>query len=107
MAININGDTFSKEVLESDIPVLVDFWGPRCAPCLALMPAVEAMEAKYDGKMKLVKVDASQNKRFCLSMKVLSLPTCLFYKDGKEVDRLKGEGLTIDDIETSLRNMIE
>jgi len=107
MTMDINGDSFEQEVVQSDKPVLVDFWGPRCGPCLALMPAVEGLEDKYGEKMKLVKLDASQNKRFCLSLKVLSLPTYLFYKDGKEVDRLTGEELTIDDIETSLKNMIE
>jgi thioredoxin 1 len=71
------------------------------------MPAVEELENRYREKMKLVKLDASQNRRFCLSLKVLSLPTYLFYKDGKEVDRLVGEGLSIDTIETSLKNIID
>lgn len=107
MAKDVNADTFEKEVVQSEVPVLVDFWGPRCGPCLALMPAVEGLADKYGGKFKLVKLDASQNKRFCLSMKVLGLPTYLFYNDGKEIDRLSGEGVTIADIEKTMKTIVE
>ena len=107
MAIDINADSFDKEVIESDILVLVDFWGPRCAPCLALMPQVEDLEKKYEAKLKITKLDASQNKRFCLKLKVLGLPTYLFYKNGSEVDRLTGGELTINDIEDSVKKTIE
>jgi thioredoxin 1 len=71
------------------------------------MPAVEALEQKHGGKLKLVKLDASKNKRFCLSMRVLGLPTYLFYKDGKEIERLTGGELTITDIESSLKKILE
>lgn len=107
MGIDAGSDSFEKEVLESDRPVLVDFWGPRCGPCLALMGAVEELEMKYREKTKLVKIDASQNKRLCLRLKVLGLPTYLFFKGGKEVDRIAGQGVGIEDIESSLKHMIE
>jgi len=106
MAMDVNSDTYEKEVIESEIPVLVDFWGPRCAPCLALMPQVEDLERKYEGKLKITKLDASQNKRFCLKLKVLGLPTYLFYKHGTEVDRLTGGELTIADIERSVQKLV-
>jgi len=104
---SIDVDTFSKEVLESDMPVLIDFWGPQCGPCLALMPAVDKMKATYNGRIKLVKVDASQNKRLCLNLKVFSLPTFLFYKNGKEVNRLSGGEIIAEDIESSLKSMLD
>ena len=107
MAIDVNADSFDKEVVQSDIPVLVDFWGPRCEPCLALMPQVEALEEKYRGKIKITKLDASKNRRFCLAMRVLGLPTYLFYRDGKEVERLTSGTLTISDIEASVTKVIE
>ena len=107
MAIEVNGDAFEKEVIQSKIPVLVDFWGPQCAPCLALMPDVEALTEKHDGKIKLVKIDASKNRRFCLNMKVLGLPTYLIYEDGKEIKRLSGGDLTIADIEESIKELIK
>ena len=74
MALEVNADTFEKEVVQSEVPVLVDFWGPRCGPCLALMPHVETLGGKYGKKVKITKIDASKNRRLCLSLKVLGLP---------------------------------
>lgn len=107
MGIEVNADTFEKEVIQSEVPVLVDFWGPQCGPCLSLMPHVEQLAEKYRGKVKLVTIDASKNKRFCISVKVLGLPTYLFYKNGKEVERLTGGDVEIEDIEASIKKMIE
>jgi len=107
MALDINAESFEQEVVKSQKPVLVDFWGPRCEPCLALMPQVEALEEKYRHKIKITKLDASKNRRFCLSLRVLGLPTYLFYRDGKEVERLTGGTLTISDIEASVQKVIE
>jgi thioredoxin 1 len=87
----VTRDNFDKEVVGSRLPVLVDFWGPRCTNCLALMPDVEAMASEYSGVLNVVKVDASQNRRLCLNLRVLSLPTYLIFKEGKEVERLVGE----------------
>ena len=107
MAIEVNADTFEKEVIQSTLPVLVDFWGPQCAPCLALMPHVEGLSEKYGAKLKISKIDASKNRRLCLNLKVFGLPTFLFYKNGKEVDRLTGGDLKMDDLETSIKKIIE
>ena len=98
MLSEVSKDTFEQEVLNSDIPVLVDFWGPRCAPCLALKPEIEKLAKETHGKLKIVGVDASQNKRLCLNLKVLGLPTFLFFKNGEEIHRLKGDDLNIDHI---------
>jgi len=106
MAIEVNGETFEKEVLQADRLVLVDFWGPRCAPCLALAPRVEELEEKYKDNLKLTKVDASKNRRLCLNLKVIGLPTFLFYRDGKEVKRLGGGELSIRDIEESFKKLV-
>jgi thioredoxin 1 len=106
MPIEVNSETFEKEVLQADRLVLVDFWGPRCAPCLALMPQVEELEEKYRDKIKLTKVDASKNRRLCLNLKVMGLPTFLFYREGKELSRLSGGELSIADIEESLKKLV-
>jgi thioredoxin 1 len=106
MAIDVDADTFEKEVLQSELPVMVDFWGPQCAPCLALMPQVENLGTVYGGKLKISKIDASKNRRLCLNLKVLGLPTFLFYKNGQEVDRLSGGSLKIEEIETSVEKII-
>ena len=91
MIKEVTKDDFVQEVMASNLPVLVDFWGPRCTSCLALMPDVEAMASSYSDVLKVVKIDASQNRRLCLNVRVLSLPTYLIFKDGREVDRLVGE----------------
>jgi thioredoxin 1 len=103
--IEINSDSFEREVLHSSMPVLVDFWGPQCGPCLALMPKVEALTERYGEKVKITKVEAPKNRRLCLTLKVMSLPTFLFFKDGKEVDRLSGD-ITIQSIEECLKKIL-
>jgi thioredoxin 1 len=92
----VTGDTFAQEVLEADRPVLVDFWGPRCQPCLALMPVVERLAEAYADSVKVVKVNASirPNWRLCGDHKVLGLPAYLFFQNGQEVKRITGEGIT-------------
>jgi thioredoxin 1 len=102
----VDKDTFEAEVTKSEMPVVVDFWGPQCVPCLALMPGIEAIAGKYEGQVKIAKVEAPKNKRLCLSLKVLALPTFLFYKDGKEVERLSGDMLSVPMIEESLRKLL-
>jgi len=106
MLIDVNAESFGKEVVQSDKPVIVGFWGPRCAPCLALIPQVEALGQKYGEKIKITKLDTSKNMRFCLNLRVLSLPAYLFYKEGREVDRLTGGDLTIHEIEETLKKII-
>ena len=103
--IEINSDSFEQEVLRSSQPVLVDFWGPQCGPCLALMPKVEALTEQYGEKVKITKVEAPKNRRLCLNLKVMSLPTFLFFKDGKEVERLTGE-ITVQSIEDCVKKLL-
>ncbi len=103
--LEVNSDSFKQEVLQSEKPVVVDFWGPRCAPCLALMPQVEKLEEACAGTVKFVKVDASRNRRLCLELKVLGLPTYLFYKNGEGVARISGGEVKIQDIEEHVRKI--
>jgi thioredoxin 1 len=103
--MEVNSDNFEQEVINSTQPVLVDFWGPQCVPCLALMPEVEALAEKYGDRVKMVKVEAPKNRRLCLGLKVLSLPTYLFYKGGREVDRLSGSVVALEAIEDSIRKI--
>ncbi|MEM5787799.1 MAG: thioredoxin family protein [Syntrophobacteraceae bacterium] len=103
MVTDISKDTFQEEVLSSTQPVLVDFWGPSCQPCLALMPFVHGLAAKYDGKLKVVKVDSSKNRRLCIDLKVMSLPAFLLYESGQELGRLVGKEVN----ETELTGFLE
>lgn len=97
--IEVNKDNFEQEVLQADQPVVVDVWGPSCQPCLNLMPEVEALAKRYEGKVKVVKLNSAQNRRLCIVLKVMGLPTFLLFKDGNEVQRISGGDLSIDDVE--------
>jgi thioredoxin 1 len=101
MATEATTETFGDLTREGE--VLVDFWGPNCAPCLALMPAVEELEARHP--VKLVKVDATQNRQICRDLRVLGLPSYLLFKDGQEVERLIGDP-TIDQIEGAVTRLL-
>jgi len=98
MIKDITKDTFSDEIEKSKGWVLVDFWGPSCQPCLAIMPHVEILSEEYVDKLKVVKVDSSNNRRLCINLKVMNLPTFILYKDGNEIDRLSGKEISHEDL---------
>lgn len=106
MPVEVSSETFEKEVVRSEKPVVVDFWGPQCAPCLALMPQIEKLEQAYGDKIKVTKIDASKNRRLCLQLRVLGLPTFLFYKNGEGIGRLTGQDLQIQDIEEEVKKIV-
>ncbi|UYZ12605.1 thioredoxin domain-containing protein [Brevibacillus sp. WF146] len=102
--IDVNKENFSHEVLQSDKPVLVDVWGPNCQPCLALMPEVEKLSEQYQGKVKVVKMNSAENRRLCIDLKVIGLPSFLLYKDGQVVARLSGKDIHIEEIKSFVDN---
>jgi thioredoxin 1 len=104
MAVDATPETFAGLVESGN--VLVDFWGPRCQPCLALMPAVEALEESYEGRLKLVKVNAGENREVCRELRVMGLPTYLLYRDGAELGRLTGNPSKAD-LEAAVRDLVE
>jgi thioredoxin 1 len=106
MAIELNRDNYETEVNQSDKPVLVDFWGPRCKPCLALMPSVEELEKEYEGKLKVAKLNAEGNRMLCARLRVMGLPTFLLYKGGEEVKRMSGEDITKNQIKEAIEAII-
>ncbi|MEW6264563.1 MAG: thioredoxin family protein [Thermodesulfobacteriota bacterium] len=103
--IEVSSDNFEQNVINSSQPVMIDFWGPQCSSCLALMPKVEALAERYGDKIKLTKVEAPKNRRLCLNLKVMSLPTFLFYNNGQEVERLTGN-ITFELIENALAKLL-
>jgi thioredoxin 1 len=107
MAIELDRDNYETEVNQSDKPVLVDFWGPRCKPCLALMPSVEELEKEYEGKLKVAKLNAEGNRMLCARLRVMGLPTFLLYKGGAEVKRMSGEDITKNQIKEAIEEIIE
>lgn len=96
--LEIDKDNYEQEVEKSAEPVVLDFWGPQCGPCLALMPDVEKLAESYGGKVKFCKVNVAGNRRLCIQLKVMSVPTFLFFKGGECKDRLSGEEVSIEAI---------
>jgi thioredoxin 1 len=96
-------ETFAE--LVADGSVLVDFWGPNCAPCVALMPRVEELAERFGQDLRLVKVNAPENRQVCRDLRVFGLPTYVLFRDGNEVDRLTGDP-TLEEIETAVQTMV-
>ena len=107
MAIDLDRDSYDSETLEAKEPVLVDFWGEQCRPCLALMPVVDQMEKDYAGRLKVAKVNAAHNRMLCARLRVLGLPTYILYKDGDEHTRLVGEQTTANDLKAAVGAMFD
>lgn len=96
--IEITADNYENEVTKSSLPVVLDFWGPQCGPCLALMPEVEKLAAALEGKIKLCKVNVQGNRRLCINLKVMGVPSFLFIKNGEVKDRITGDEVNIETI---------
>jgi thioredoxin 1 len=91
MALVYFTDTnFKKEVLDSELPVLVDYWAPWCAPCKMIAHIIEELAAEYAGKFKIGKLDVGQNPKSATAYAVMSIPTLIFFKKGKVVDQVSG-----------------
>ena len=82
--------SFKTEVLESPIPVLVDFWAPWCGPCRMVAPIVEEIAKEYGGKVKVFKVNTDENMDIAVKYNILSIPTLGFFRGGEMVDRIIG-----------------
>ena len=88
--INVTDATFDDEVVNSDVPVLVDFWAEWCAPCKIIAPIVEELAGEYDGKIKFAKLDVDTNPKVATTYGIRGIPTLLIFSGGSPVDQVVG-----------------
>ena len=88
--IELSDSTFESEVVNSDVPVLVDFWAPWCGPCRAIAPIVEEISSSYEGKIKVGRMNVDENQSTTMKFGIRSIPTIIMFKDGEAVDQIIG-----------------
>ncbi|MBL7085361.1 MAG: thioredoxin [Candidatus Omnitrophica bacterium] len=88
--IHLSDDKFEQEVIQSKQLVLIDFWAPWCGPCQAIAMVLEQIAKEYNQKLKLCKINIDENQAAATKHQILSIPTLLFFKDGKVVGQLVG-----------------
>jgi len=88
--VAVTDESFKGDVLDSDLPVLVDFWAPWCGPCRMVAPVVEEIAQQYEGKVKVVKLNTDENPSTASQYGIRSIPTLMIFKDGQRVDMVVG-----------------
>lgn len=103
--VTITDDNFDQEVLQSDKPVLIDFWAEWCGPCKALAPVIDELADAYNGKVKVGKVDTDANREISVRFSISAIPTVILFNDGEVVEKfvgLRGK----KDYESSLNKLV-
>ncbi len=88
--LNVTNDNFQVEVLESEVPVIVDFWAPWCGPCKMVGPIMEELAGEYDGKVKFAKLNTDEAREIAVKYGIMSIPTMKIFKGGEVVDSMSG-----------------
>jgi thioredoxin 1 len=88
--LEVNDASFEQEVLQSEQPVLVDFWAAWCGPCKALAPIVDEVASEYSGKLKVMKMDVDRNSATPMRYGIRGIPALLLFKDGRVADQIVG-----------------
>ena len=101
-AVQVTDASFKQEVLDSEVPVLVDFWAPWCGPCRMVAPVVDEIAQQYDGQVKVVKLNTDENPNVASQYGIRSIPTLMIFKGGQRVDMVVGA-----EPKTTLSNTLE
>ena len=88
--VEISSEKFSEMVLKAKLPVLVDFWAPRCGPCRMVAPVVDELASEYDGKVSFVKINVDDNLETARQYGVMSIPALIIFKNGQPVSNIVG-----------------
>lgn len=105
MEYKFTEETFEKEVMESELPVLVDFYADWCGPCKMMGPIVKALAEKYDGKIKVGKVNVDEQPALSQQFRVMSIPTFIVFKEGKAAGTFIG-GMSQKDLEAKVEQVL-
>lgn len=89
-AVIVNDENFDREVLRSDLPVMVDFWATWCGPCKVMAPVIDGLASEFGGRLKVAKADVEQSQKAAMEHRIRAIPTILFFRDGKVVDEVVG-----------------
>ena len=87
--LEITDDNF-EQLIESNSALVIDCWAPWCGPCRSIAPIIEKLAEKYDGKIKFAKLNTDENQKIAMKQGIMSIPTLLLYKEGKQVNRVVG-----------------
>jgi thioredoxin 1 len=88
--IHVGDSNFQDQVLDSAIPVVVDFWAPWCAPCIVIAPIMEELAKDYAGKVKFAKLNTDENRQVAAKYGIMAIPTLKIFNGGKEIQSLSG-----------------
>jgi thioredoxin 1 len=103
--VHVSDENFKKEVLESKVPCLVDFWAEWCGPCRRVGPVVEELATEFQGRCKIVKLNVDEGSKTASTFGVMSIPTLMFFKDGKVIEQVVG-AVAKQELKTKIEEII-